>query len=115
MTLATVGRNEEALRTFRKVVTVDPDGAQVYFNLAVLLERMKRDGEALEVYRKFMDLSSNGELRANAKEPQQQSNAFNKKIGTVPIFMFLFALKSSSYRHFSLRILYPTLATVSIR
>ena len=58
MTLARMGRNEEALQAFSKVVGIDPEGARGYFNLAVQLERMDRTEEALSAYERFMSLSS---------------------------------------------------------
>ena len=39
---------------------IDPEGARGYFNLAVLLERMKRNDEALRTFQKFMSLSLEG-------------------------------------------------------
>ena len=58
MVLAMAGQNEEALTAFRDVVRIDPEMTLGYLNLAVHLERMHRFSEALEVYQKFMDLSS---------------------------------------------------------
>jgi len=67
MALAMAGKNEEALTAFRDAVTTAPKMAPGYLNLAVHLERLKRYPEALEAYRKFMDLSS-GEEFARQRE-----------------------------------------------
>ena len=62
MALALGGENEEALTAFRDAVRIEPEMAPGYLNLAVHLERLKRYPEALEAYRKFMDLSSEEEF-----------------------------------------------------
>jgi len=62
MTLAIEGKNEEALAAFREAVRVAPEMAPGYLNLAVHLERTKRQPEALDAYQKFMDLSSEEEF-----------------------------------------------------
>jgi tetratricopeptide (TPR) repeat protein len=58
MALAMEGKNDEALAAFQEVVRIEPEMAPGYLNLAIHLERMKRFPEALRVYEKFMDLSS---------------------------------------------------------
>jgi arylsulfatase A-like enzyme/Tfp pilus assembly protein PilF len=60
--LAMEGKNEEALAAFRDVVRIEPEMAPGYLNLAIHLERMDRLSEALELYQKFMDLSSEREF-----------------------------------------------------
>ena len=70
MALAVAGRNDEALAAFRDVVRIEPMMAPGFLNLAIHLERMKRFPEALQAYRKFMELSSEEEfaqLRARAE------------------------------------------------
>ena len=62
MTLAMEGKNDEALAAFRDAVRIAPQIAPGYLNLAVHLERMKRFPEALEAYKKFMELSSEEEF-----------------------------------------------------
>jgi arylsulfatase A-like enzyme/Flp pilus assembly protein TadD len=62
MALAMAGKNEEALAAFRDVVRLAPGMAPGYLNLAIHLERMKLFPEALEAYRKFLDLSSEDEF-----------------------------------------------------
>ncbi len=62
MALAAAGENEEALAAFRDAVRIAPEMAPSYLNLAVHLERMKRYPEALEVYRRFLDLSTEDEF-----------------------------------------------------
>ncbi len=62
MTLATIGRNNEAFDAFQTMVSVDPKGPRGYFNLGALLERMRRKEEALEAYQTFMSLSSEEEF-----------------------------------------------------
>jgi len=67
MALAMEGKNEEALAAFRDAVRIAPEMAPGYLNLAVHLERMKQFPQALEAYRKFMDLSSEDEFAQQRK------------------------------------------------
>jgi len=75
MALAMAGKNEEALAAFRDAVRIEPEMAPGYLNLAVHLERMKQLSEALEAYRKFMDLSSEAEF---ARERRRAAAAIKK-------------------------------------
>jgi len=67
MALAMEGKNEEALAAFRDAVRIAPEMAPGYLNLAVHLERMQRFPEALEAYRRFIDLSSGNEFAHQRK------------------------------------------------
>jgi arylsulfatase A-like enzyme/Tfp pilus assembly protein PilF len=67
MTLAGAGKNEEALAAFRDAVRSAPTMAPGHLNLAVHLERMQRYPDALDAYRRFMDLSSDEEFAHQRK------------------------------------------------
>jgi len=57
MTLARGGKNEEALQAFRKVLELDPTEPRGIFNLAVQLDRTGARDEAIELYRRFLEIS----------------------------------------------------------
>jgi len=61
MSYSVLGEGDKALEAFHQVVSLDPRSPQGYFNLAVQLEQMKRNAEAIAQYKKFLDLTPTGE------------------------------------------------------
>ena len=62
MSYVSLGRNTDASEVFRSAVQLYPKEARGHFNLAVQLERMEQNQEALAAYKTFMSFSTDEEL-----------------------------------------------------
>jgi folate-binding protein YgfZ len=55
---ARLGQLPEAVETFEKAIIVQPKNGAVYMERGLILERLERDGEAIKVYRKGIEVAS---------------------------------------------------------
>jgi tetratricopeptide (TPR) repeat protein len=60
------GRMEEAVRHLKKAASIDPNRAEAHLNMAIAYELMKRNEDATTHYRRFVELSEEGQLKAEA-------------------------------------------------
>ena len=58
--LTKIGRAEEAIQEYKKIIEIKPELVEVYFNLAVIFESEGRLNEAVEYYKKFIELAPSG-------------------------------------------------------
>ncbi|MBL1321012.1 MAG: tetratricopeptide repeat protein [Methylophaga sp.] len=92
--LAGLGKNKEAVASFRKALELDPSVAEIHFNIGTLLINMNRTEEAITSYKKTVQLNpaltdahyNLGAALQSQGEFEQAAKSYQKAIDLEPGF-----------------------------